>query len=86
MSFSFDEITAMTDMSKLSGSDDAAKNEADDKKSVAEEATELNARTSKWLYALPDFKMRMLDKRLSDLIEPVKDEEKPAAATAGPEP
>jgi len=86
MSFSFDEITAMTDMSKLSGSDDAAKNEADDKKSVAEEATELNARTSKWLYALPDFKMRMLDKRLSDLIEPVKDEEKPAAATAGSEP
>lgn len=44
-------------------------------KSVPAEADSLNAKTSGWLYKLPDFKMRMLDKRLSDLIEPEEDEE-----------
>jgi hypothetical protein len=42
--------------------------------SVADEAARLASRTSGWIYVLPDYKRRMIDKRLADLIE------KPGAA------
>lgn len=46
---------------------------------VAKEATDLNARTQGWAYVMPDYKSRLLDKRLEDLIK--KSEAKPAPAT-----
>ena len=42
--------------------------------SVADEAARLASRTGGWIYVLPDYKRRMIDKRLADLIE------KPGAA------
>ena len=70
MSFEYDETQAVSSESTDSESEESA-----EQKSPADEVNELNAKTSNWLYALPDFKMRMLDKRLSDLIEPIKEEE-----------
>ena len=61
-------------------SENAETEAADQAPSVAEEVEQLNAQTGGWLYKLPDFKMRMLDKRLSDLIEPEEEEEAPTAA------
>lgn len=54
------------------------------KESVEAEAARLKARTAGWVYELPDYKMRMLGKRLDDLVQtPNKDEAKsPAAAPA----
>lgn len=48
--------------------------------SVAEEAEQLNDKTANWVYALPDYKNRMLEKRFDDMLKPV--EEKPAATAA----
>ena len=47
--------------------------------SVEDEVAALNARVSGWVYALPDYKMRMLEKALAEMIKPV---EKPQAPTA----
>lgn len=69
MSFEYDESQAIDTQESDAPEDDKAK-----PTSPAEEVTTLNAKTANWLYALPDFKMRMLDKRLGDLIEPVKEE------------
>ena len=75
ISFSYDEISAI-----VSEAVEGESTEADEQLSVAEEVKALNAKTDGWLYKLPDFKMRMLDKRLSDLIEPAEDEEPADAA------
>ena len=77
ISFSYDEISAI--VSK------AVEGEASEEVSVADEVAALNAKTNGWLYKLPDFKMRMLDKRLSDLIEAVEDEEEEEAEDAASE-
>ncbi|MGR9091135.1 MAG: DUF4340 domain-containing protein [Gammaproteobacteria bacterium] len=50
--------------------------------SVEDEAVILNEKTAKWIYALPDYKNRMLEKRFDDMIKPV--EEQPAG-TAQPQ-
>ena len=55
----------------------------DSESSVAEEAERLNNRTANWVYALPDYKNRMLEKRLDDMLKPI--EEKPAAPAADPQ-
>lgn len=47
---------------------------------VAEEAEQLNDKTANWVYALPDYKNRMLEKRFDDMLKPI--EEKAAAAAA----
>jgi len=52
--------------------------------SVGEEAAALNAKVANWVYVLPDYKVRMLDKRFDDMIKPAE----PAAkekGQAGPE-
>ena len=53
-----------------SGERDAGK--AGSPPSVADEVTELNARVAGWVYVLPDYKMRMLDKRFEDMIKPAE--------------
>ena len=70
-SFSYNADDAIAE----SSGDDEASEDQQEAPSVAEEVEQLNARTTGWLYKLPDFKMRMLDKRLSDLIEPETDED-----------
>jgi hypothetical protein len=55
----------------------------DSEPSVAEEAERLNKRTAKWVYALPDYKNRMLEKRFDDMLKPIED--KPAAPAADPQ-
>lgn len=56
--------------------DGAAEDAAPD---PATEAAMLAARTGPWVYELPDYKMRMIDKRLQDLIEPQSADEDGAA-------
>ena len=68
ISFKFDENVVVE-----TNTDDGESEEAT--VSVAEEVEALNTKTTGWLYKLPDFKMRMLDKRLSDLIEPLEEEQ-----------
>lgn len=47
------------------------------KESVEQEAARLKARSAGWVYELPDYKLRMLTKRLDDLVQtPGKDETK----------
>ncbi len=54
------------------------------KDTVAQEASRLKARTAGWVYELPDYKMRMLSKRLDDLVQaPVKDEAKTESTLPG---
>ncbi|MGR8948258.1 MAG: DUF4340 domain-containing protein [Gammaproteobacteria bacterium] len=84
MSFSFDENNVVAE--SLDSSEKTEDADESTRQSVAEEVTALNAKTGSWLYKLPDFKMRMLDKRLSDLIEPVEEEEEESdSSTADPE-
>lgn len=46
---------------------------------VADTAARLAERTAGWVYVLPDYKLRMIDKRLADLIQK-PDAEKPVSA------
>jgi hypothetical protein len=51
--------------------------------SVRDEVADLNAKVADWVYVLPDYKIRMLDKQFDDMIKPAetaadkKDEAKP---------
>ena len=57
------------------------------KETVEQEAARLKARTAGWVYELPDYKMRMLTKRLDDLVQsPVKDEAKAEGGMPGAKP
>ncbi len=52
------------------------------KETVEQEAARLNARTAGWIYELPDYKQRLLAKRLDDLVQaPGKDEAPTPEAT-----
>jgi hypothetical protein len=52
------------------------------KESVDAEATRLKARNAAWVYELPDYKLRLLGKRLDDLVQaPSKDDAKQPATT-----
>ncbi|MEQ8659456.1 MAG: hypothetical protein RLW62_01425, partial [Gammaproteobacteria bacterium] len=51
---------------------------AQETESVADEAARLSAATAGWVYALPDYKRRMLERDLDSLVQPVADA---AAAT-----
>lgn len=54
-----------------------AASDAAPKESVDAEAARLKTRTANWVYELPDYKMRMLSKRLDDLVQaPAKEEGK----------
>jgi hypothetical protein len=56
---------------------EAAQPAATAKESVEQEVARLKARTAPWAYELPDYKMRMLSKRLDDLVQAAgKDEVK----------
>jgi hypothetical protein len=48
--------------------------------SVEDEVAALNTKVSNWVYALPDHKIRLLDKKFDDLIKPEEAEKKPAEA------
>lgn len=71
---------AMTDDEQADENNDTPAVAEDDEPSVAEEAEQLNDKTANWVYALPDYKNRMLEKRFDDMAKPI--EEKPAAAAA----
>lgn len=49
---------------------------------VKAEADELNARLSKWVYVLPDFKIEQLTKKLDDMLQPLPAKPAPAAKPA----
>ncbi|MEQ8493227.1 MAG: DUF4340 domain-containing protein [Gammaproteobacteria bacterium] len=61
---SVDEATE-TDADDASATDDGA-----DAETVAEEAMRLSATTAGWVYTLPDYKRRMIERDLDSLIEP----------------
>lgn len=52
----------------------------DEQTSVAEEVAALNATVADWVYVLPDYKVRMLDKKFDDMIKPAEPEPKAAEA------
>lgn len=54
----------------------------DSETTVAAEAAELNEKTARWIYALADYKDRMLDKRFDDMLKPVEEESAAAAPAA----
>ncbi|MEM7467100.1 MAG: DUF4340 domain-containing protein [Pseudomonadota bacterium] len=72
MSFAHNEKDVVAEPNS-EGSDNESANEP--AMSVADEVAALNTKTAGWLYKLPAFKMRMLDKRLTDLIEPQEEED-----------
>lgn len=84
--FAFDPASVVTPEPTTTDDEQADENAdtpavtEDDEPSVAEEAGQLNDKTANWVYALPDYKNRMLEKRFDDMIKPI--EEKPAAAAA----
>jgi len=81
--FAFDEAGIVADPVTADESESRATTDqadADKEMSVTDEVAGLNEKTQAWVYALPDYKDRMLEKRLDDMIKPV--EEKPAATTA----
>ncbi|MFT4561354.1 MAG: hypothetical protein ACI9BW_001095 [Gammaproteobacteria bacterium] len=51
---------------------DQSDNEADEKLSVEDEVEKLNAAVEKWVYVLPDYKTRLIDKRFDELVKPVE--------------
>jgi Domain of unknown function (DUF4340) len=52
---------------------------AEEPPSIADEAAKLNATVADWVYVLPDYKMRMLDKKFDDMIKPIEAAPKDAA-------
>lgn len=85
--FEFDPnlFVAMAEKTTPSADDAAVPSDkiatADDKEpaqSVSDEVAELNNRVDGWVYTLPDYKQRMLEKTLSEMIKPIEPE-KPAA-------
>jgi hypothetical protein len=54
------------------------------KESVEQEAARLKARSAAWVYELPDFKQRLLTKRLDDLVQVPGQEETPAPEALTP--
>jgi len=45
-----------------------------EKPSVPDEVASLNAKVADWIYALPEYKNRMLEKSLDDMIKPAEEE------------
>jgi hypothetical protein len=63
--------------------EDAANAEEAPEASVADEVTELNTKVAGWLYELPDYKIRIIDKDMESLIKVIEpDDEKEQAAAA----
>lgn len=60
---------------------DATPAEEVEKETVADEAARLSARVSGWVYAIPDYKLRMIDRRMEDLIDEIEPEEEETATT-----
>ena len=61
--------------------DDATPADEIEKEMVADEAARLSARVADWVYAIPDYKLRISNKRMEDLIKEIEpEEEEPAAA------
>ena len=60
-------------------SDDAA---AAEPPSIADEAATLNAKLNPWVYVLPDYKRRMIDKRFDDMIKPTEDDSSDSGNTS----
>ena len=54
------------------------------KESVEQEVSRLKARSAAWVYELPDFKQRLLTKRLDDLVQTPGQDETPAPETQTP--
>lgn len=54
------------------GADEAA-DEPADSETVAQRAARLNARTSGWVYVLPDYKRRMIERDFDSLVQPVEE-------------
>jgi hypothetical protein len=54
------------------------------KESVEQEAARLKARNAAWVYELPDFKQRLLTKRLDDLVQVPGQEETPGPEAQTP--
>ncbi len=52
--------------------EDAAEDAADSE-TVAQRAARLNARTRGWVYVLPDYKRRMMERDFDSLVQPVED-------------
>lgn len=52
------------------------------KTDVSAEAAMLNALVKGWIYGLPDYKVRMLEKKMDDLIQPAEKPKAPADAGA----
>ena len=75
--FSFDpDIVAIEDDDVESADEPSA--EEDAKETVEEEVALLRERTALWVYQMPDYKTRTIDKRYEDLIEEDEPAEKPA--------
>lgn len=88
--FAFDPASVVTSEPPASGEDGQADEDggsaaagSEDEPSVAEEAAQLNEKTANWVYALPDYKNRMLEKRFDDMLKPI--EEKPTAEGVRPQ-
>ena len=72
------ESATTSESTEADENDEPGESTQENGSSVADEVTVLNEKTAKWIYALPDYKNRMLEKRFDDMLKPV--DEKPAAA------
>ncbi len=64
-------------------SDDDTTDAGEPAETVAEEAARLAARTAGWIYALPNYKQRMLARDFDSLVEPVKETSGETAGDTG---
>ncbi|MFT4583223.1 MAG: hypothetical protein ACI915_002609 [Gammaproteobacteria bacterium] len=86
--FSFDPnlvvaTQAPTSSTEEQDANDGKDSEPDETLSVEDEVGKLNAAVEKWVYVLPDYKTRLIDKRFDELVKPVEeDEESPQAEVA----
>lgn len=80
--FDFDPAGVVKPEPAADGGNEEPQPAEDDQPSVADEVVMLNEKTANWVYALPDYKNRMLEKRLDDMLKPI--EEKPATPADQP--
>ncbi len=65
-------------LDSLNKKDDPSKdNEPEEEVSVEDEVGTLNAKVSDWVYKIPEYKVRLLDKKFDELIKPEEGEKKP---------
>ena len=68
------DATGAADAGNEAGDDaDEAAEEPADSETVAQRAARLNARTNGWVYVLPDYKRRMIERDFDSLVQPVEE-------------